>query len=357
MNSFGQYLRLTSFGESHGPAMGGVLDGMPAGIEVDMALLERALARRSPSTAAGSTARREPDAVELLSGIYKGRTLGTPIGFIIRNKDRRSADYENVADAYRPNHADFTYQTKYGHRDPRGGGRASARETVSRVVAGAFAEMLLNRMGIRVLAWTAALGQVKYTGPAPQDEESIYSHATRCPSDLDDAAMKTALDEARNSQDTLGGVVECRIEGVPAGLGDPVGDKLQALLAGAMLSIPAAKGFEYGDGFAAAGSTGSRQVDTFYMADGGEVRTRSNHSGGIQGGISNGMPISFRVAFKPIATIPGRPLETVDTQGRAVTTTVHGRHDVSAVPRAVAVVKAMACMVLANAVLASRLSR
>ena len=325
MNTFGQLFRLTTFGESHGPAIGGIIDGMPPRVPVDLDLLRQAMLSRSPQGKPGTTARREPDEVELLSGIYNGLTLGTPIGFLIRNKDARSNDYAATADVYRPNHADFTYDAKYGIRDPRGGGRASARETACRVVGGAFAEMVLRTKGISVSASIISIG-------GGTDFEEV-------------------LDKARRDCDSVGGVIECTITGVPAGLGEPVFDKLQARLAEAMMSIPAAKGFDYGSGFDAASDRGSNQADEFFRDADGTIRTRTNHSGGIQGGISNGMPIYFRVAFKPIATMPGRTLNTVDSAGRPCTITASGRHDVSAVPRAVAVVKAMAAMTILDSLL------
>lgn len=354
MNTFGTYLRLTTFGESHGPAIGGILEGMPAGVPLDVALLESAMRSRRPGSACGSTARAEADAVEVLSGFYQGRSLGTPIGFIIRNTDARSADYESAGGAFRPNHADFAWYAKYGTPLPPGGGRASARETACRVAAGAFAAMMLAPAGIRVKAWTAAIGDATWDGVAAP-ESRPYDFASRCPDEAADRAMTLALESARAAGDTLGGIVRCRIDNVPAGLGAPAAGKLQALLAQAMMSIPAAKGFEYGRGFSSARARGTEFADEFYMED-GKVRTRTNNSGGIQGGISNGMPIDFAVAFKPIATIAGRTVATVDTAGRATTITMKGRHDVCAVPRAVAVVEAMARLVAADMLLEARLN-
>lgn len=350
MNTFGTYFRLTTFGESHGPAIGGIIDGMPAGVVLDQGFLNEAMTRRRPGTTAGSTGRSEADEVEVLSGFYNGRSLGTPIGFIIRNSDARSDHYDTGV--FRPNHADYSWYAKYGTPLPPGGGRASARETACRVAAGAFAAMMLAGTGIEVRAWTAAIGDEVWNGSDPQCNP--YNFATRCPDAASDERMQKALERARREQNTLGGIVRCRIDHVPAGLGAPLAGKLQALLAQAMLSIPAAKGFEYGDGFRSAGADGASQCDLFYMEN-GKVLTRTNHSGGIQGGISNGMPIDFAVAFKPIATMAGRTVATVNSCGQDTTITMKGRHDVCAVPRAVAVVEAMARLVLADMLLQSRL--
>lgn len=311
-NTIGKIYRLTSFGESHGPAMGGVIDGMPAGIAVDLDEVQRMVDERRPGQGNGVSARQEQDRVEVLSGIFEGRTLGTPIGFVVRNEDARSADYDHLRDVYRPSHADYSWQMKYGIRDHRGGGRASARETVSRVVAGAFAMQVLNQLGVDVVA----------TARQSADE----------------------LDRARAEGDTLGGIVGCTITGVPAGLGEPVFDKLSAALAAAMMSIPAAKAFGIGDGRRLAAMRGSEALDAMRMVD-GKVQFQSNHSGGIQGGISIGADICFEVAFKPIATLMC-DIATIDHQGNQVTIHPRGRHDVTAVIRAVPVVKAMAAMVI-----------
>lgn len=321
MNTFGTLFRLTDFGESHGPAIGGVVDGMPPGIAVDFEAINAMLARRRPGSGAGVSARREDDKPEFLSGIFEGRTLGTPIGFIIRNKDCRSEDYEALRTVYRPNHADYTYQAKYGLRDHRGGGRASARETAVRIVAGALALQVLAGEGISVSATT----------------------------DFPDAAT---IEAVRAKGDSIGAIVSCRITGVPVGLGEPVFGKLHAMLAAAMMSINAAKGFEYGDGFAAARMTGSESADIF-TSDDGAIRTLTNHSGGIQGGISNGADIVFRVAFKPIASIP-QALPTIDEQGRPATVATRGRHDVCVAPRVLPVVEAMAAMTILDALMLSR---
>lgn len=327
MNTFGTLFRLTDFGESHGAAIGGVVDGMPAGFDIDLEEVQRQLDRRKPGQSAVTTARKESDTVQFLSGIMDGRSLGTPIGFIIRNSDQHSSDYENLRHAFRPNHADYTYQAKYGIRDHRGGGRASARETAVRVVGGALARQVLAAKGITVEARAISVG-----------------HADN-PADFEAEILR-----ARQNRDSVGGVIECTVKGVPAGLGEPVFGKLQAMLASAMMSINAAKGFEYGDGFAAARSYGSEQTDNFYNTPEGDVATRTNHSGGIQGGISNGMDIVFRVAFKPVATLP-RPLETADDSGNDIILEVHGRHDPCVIPRAIPVVESMAAMTILDAYL------
>lgn len=353
MNSFGHTLRLTTFGESHGPAIGGVLDGMPAGLRVDPGLVQQALDRRRPGGGALGSARREPDRVQILSGIYDGLTLGTPIGFVIPNTDTRSADYERLRHLYRPNHADFTYQAKYGVRDHRGGGRASARETACRVVAGALAEQALAIHGITLCAYASAIGGVECECGRP-DPSQVYASDVRCPDPRAAALMRERIQAARSAGDTVGGTVSCVVRGVPPGLGEPLFGKLQASLAAAMMSIPAAKGFEYGLGFASASALGSETADIFLPGE--PVRTLANHSGGIQGGISNGGEITFRVAFKPAPTLM-RPVPTIDDSGRPATLEMTGRHDPCVVPRAVPVVGAMACLVLLDAMLMHRTDR
>lgn len=332
MNTFGNIFRLTTFGESHGPATGGVIDGMPAGVRIDMDALEEMMARRRPGTSPTVSTRREADKPEFLSGLLDGVTTGTPIAFTIANTDSRSADYDALANTYRPCHADYTYQMKYGIRDHRGGGRASARETAARVVAGALAKQVLAKYGISVDAYILQIGRV-----AEKSAEMT-------------AAMASEIEQARAEGDTLGGIVGCTITGCPAGIGEPMYAKLQAMLAGAMMSINAAKGFDYGSGFAGASMRGSELIDTFVPGPDGTITTLTNHSGGIQGGISNGRPIEFRVVFKPVATMM-RPMQTVDTEGRTVTLEPRGRHDVCVVPRAVAVVEAMAAMTVLDAVM------
>lgn len=331
MNTFGTLFRLTSFGESHGPAIGGVIDGMPAGISLDFEAVQAELDRRKPGQSAITTARKEDDKVEFLSGIFNGQTLGTPIGFIIRNTDTRSKDYSSVEHVYRPGHADYTYSAKYGLRDYRGGGRSSARETAVRVVAGALARQALNTLGIKVEAWVQSVG----TSDADHMEEAIL--------------------EAKRNLDSLGGVVAARISGAPVGLGEPVFGKLQAMLASAMMSINAAKGFEYGLGFEHSRLRGSDTIDEFTFED-GHVAAHNNFSGGIQGGISNGEPITFRVAFKPVASL-ARPVPTVDDYGNKVVLELKGRHDPCVVPRAVPIVEAMACIVILDAILLNRAAR
>lgn len=357
MNTFGRFFRLTSFGESHGPAIGGVIDGVPAGIKIDYQGFKTALDRRRPGSALTSQ-RKEPDEVEFLSGIYNGITLGTPIGFIIRNKDARSEDYSATSEMFRPNHGDYTYQAKYGIRDPRGGGRSSARETATRIVAGELARQALSMLGVRVTAFTSAISRIEINPPEiiPSDAE-IYESPVRCPDKSASSRMEIELTKARADKDSLGGVVTLMVEGVPAGWGEPIAGKLSAELSAALMSIPAAKGVEIGDGFSAARSSGSRQIDYFNMNQDGTIGINPNHSGGIQGGISNGAIIYARVAFKPIASLPGREIETIDTEGKNVTLRLTGRHDICAVPRAVPVVQAVAACVLLDAALASRLSR
>lgn len=333
MNTFGNIFRLTDFGESHGAAIGGVVDGMPAGVEIDFDAVRAYLARRRPGQSTLTTARKESDEVRFLSGIFEGRTLGTPIGFVIENNDARSSDYDELRHKFRPNHADYTYQAKYGLRDHRGGGRSSARETAVRVVGGALAMQVLKRNGISVSARALQVGTA-----------------------TDAEGMEREIREARAARDTVGAIVGCTVSGVPAGLGEPVFGKLQAMLAAAMMSINAAKGFDYGSGFDGASRHGSELVDTpFFDTSSGDVRMRSNHSGGIQGGISNGEDIFFRVAFKPIATLP-RPLETIDDQERSCTLDLGGRHDPCVVPRAIVVVEAMAAMTILDAMMLAKAS-
>lgn len=348
MNTFGSLFRLTTFGESHGPAIGGVIDGMPPGVAVDLDALQVALDARRPGSRLVSQ-RREADRLEVLSGILNGVSLGTPIGFIIRNTDCRPSDYDSAI--YRQSHADFTTQARYGVRDPRGGGRASARETACRVVGGALADAVLSRMGVRVCAWTASIGEVE------TDFEPSEPFATSdlfCPDSETARRMEAALEAAREGCDTLGGVVKVAIFGVPPGIGSPVYGKMSAMLAEAMMGINAAKGVEIGMGFDGARRRGSEMIDLFTISPDGRILTASNHSGGLQGGISNGAPITLRVAFKPIATMPGRTLDTVTADGRSCTFTARGRHDVCALPRAVPVVRAMASMTVLDAIMATR---
>lgn len=354
MNTFGHIYRLTSFGESHGTAIGGVIDGMPAGLEVDADAVQKALDRRRPGQSPIVTGRQEKDMVTFLSGIFEGKTLGTPIGFTIANSDQHSRDYESLRHVYRPSHADYTYQTKYGVRDHRGGGRSSARETASRIVAGALAEQALAKYGISVCAYTSQVGDIVLDKTmSGVGRDAVDSNAVRCPDAETAAAMERLITDVKAAGDTVGGVISCIIRGVPAGLGEPVFGKLQASLASAMMSINAAKGFEYGMGFAGAAMRGSETIDCYENSSFG---TRTNNSGGIQGGISNGEDIYFRVAFKPVATLL-REIETRADDGSETTLTVRGRHDPCVVPRAVPIVEAMAAMVIFDAMLLDRCSR
>ncbi|MDE5593996.1 MAG: chorismate synthase [Muribaculaceae bacterium] len=350
MNTFGHIYRLTSFGESHGAAIGGVIDGVPAGIEIDLAEIQTELDRRRPGQSAIVTGRRESDRVKILSGIFEGRTLGTPIGFIIENSDHHSNDYETMRHCYRPSHADYTYQVKYGIRDHRGGGRSSARETASRVVAGAIAKQILKRKGINVAAYTSQVGYVALNADYRSlDLTMTETNPVRCPDENVADKMEALILEVKSQGDTVGGIVSCVVTGVPAGLGEPVFGKLHARLADAMLSINAAKGFDYGMGFAGASMRGSETIDRF-ICDGDKIHTETNNSGGIQGGISNGEDIYFRVAFKPVATLL-QEVTTITDSGERMTLKVKGRHDPCVVPRAVPVVEAMTAMVILDAVL------
>ena len=354
MNTIGTLFRLTSYGESHGPAIGGVIDGMPAGIEVDIDFIQKELARRKPGQSKLTTARKEADEVELLSGIFEGKTTGCPIGFLVRNTNQHSDDYEEMRTAYRPSHADFTYEQKYGIRDHRGGGRSSARETISRVVAGAFAKLALRQLGISIQAYTQQVGDVALTGSyRDYDLSKAEENDVRCPDEETAQKMVDLIMKVKAEGDTIGGIIACAIKGCPIGLGEPVYDKLQARLGAAMLSINAVKGFEYGLGFAGATGRGSEQNDIFEPDGKGGITTRTNNSGGIQGGISNGQDIYFRVAFKPVATLL-REQETVDRQGNATRLTARGRHDPCVLPRAVPVVEAMAAITILDAYLLSK---
>ena len=355
MNTFGEIFRLTSFGESHGPAIGGVIDGMPAGISIDLGVVQRELDRRRPGQSALTTPRKESDRVEILSGLFEGKTTGTPIGFIIRNENQHSADYDNLCDVFRPSHADYTYYNKYGIRDHRGGGRASARETAARCVAGAFAKIALQTQGISVKAYTSQVGGIALPGTYKDyDLNAIESNAVRCPDAATAEKMADLIKSVKAEGDTIGGIITGVIMGVPVGLGEPAFGKLHAALGAAMLSINAAKGFDYGSGFEGVAQRGSEQNDQF-VADGeGHVHTLTNNSGGIQGGISNGEDIYFRVAFKPVATLL-REQATIDKEGHAATVKARGRHDACVLPRAVPVVESMAAMTLLDYLLLANL--
>ena len=345
-NSFGHIFRLTSFGESHGAGIGGVIDGMPAGIAVDMDFVQHELNRRKPGQSRLTTARQEADLLEVLSGVFEGQTTGQPIGFLVRNQNQHSDDYENMRNVFRPSHADFTYWQKYGIRDHRGGGRSSARETISRVVAGAFAKLVLRQLGISIQAYTQQVGNILLTGTYEDyDLSQTELNDVRCPDSSTAERMAALISEVKAEGDTIGGVIACVVRGCPAGLGEPAFGKLQAELAHAMLSINAAKGFEYGMGFAGVSQRGSEQNDIFVPDTSGGIATQTNHSGGIQGGISNGQDIYFRVAFKPVATLL-REQSTVTSDGQPAMLKARGRHDACVLPRAVPVVEAMAAIVL-----------
>ncbi len=353
MNTFGQIFKLTSFGESHGVAVGGVIDGCPAGLEVDLEFIQNELNRRRPGQSKITTQRKEADKVELLSGVFNGKTQGTPIGFIVRNADQHSNDYNDIKDVYRPSHADYTYTKKYGDRDHRGGGRSSARETIARVVAGAFAKLLLKHYGITVNAFVKSVGDIKLeTAYKDLDFSKIDANIVRCPDAEMAQKMIAKIEEVGSNNDTIGGVIQAVIQSVPVGLGEPVFNKLHADLASAMLGINAVKGFEYGSGFEGTKLVGSEHNDIFENAKEG-VRTRTNYSGGIQGGISNGEDIYFNVAFKPVATLL-KEQETINKDGEATIINPKGRHDPCVLPRAVPIVEAMSALVVADHILLSR---
>lgn len=354
MNTFGNILRLTTFGESHGPGVGGVIDGFPAGVEVDLDFIQAELDRRRPGQSALTTARKESDRVEFLSGIFEGRTTGCPIGFLVRNENQHSADYENLRHLYRPSHADFTYATKYGLRDHRGGGRTSARETIARCVGGAMAKLALRHYGIRVTAYTSQVGAIALTGsPDDYDLAEAERNPVRCPDPDVAEQMAHLIAEVKAEGDTIGGIITGVITGCPVGLGQPVFGKLHAALGAAMLSINAVKGFEYGEGFAGVTARGSEQNDVFVPDGKGGITTLTNHSGGIQGGLSNGQTIRFRVAFKPVATLL-REQQTVDDRGQSTIVKARGRHDPCVLPRAVPIVEAMAAMTILDHLLLDR---
>ena len=353
-NTFGNIFTLTTFGESHGAAVGGVVDGMPAGINIDIDFIQSELNRRRPGQSSITTSRKEADQVELLSGVFEGKSTGCPIGFVVRNTNQHSADYENLRNLFRPSHADFTYNTKYGVRDHRGGGRTSARITIARCVGGALAKMVLKQVGISVQAYTWQVGNIALERDYhPYDSSLTESNAVRCPDPEKALQMEQLISQVKAEGDTIGGIISCVIKGCPIGLGEPEFDKLHAALGKAMLSINAVKGFEYGEGFAGVTARGSEQNDVFVPNGHGGVTTRTNHSGGIQGGPSNGQDIFFRVAFKPVATIL-QSQQTVNRQGEAVTFKAQGRHDPCVLPRAVPVVEAMAAMTVLDFYLLNR---
>ena len=344
-NTFGNLFTLTTFGESHGDAVGGVIDGMPAGIDIDLEFIQQELNRRRPGQSCITTSRKEADKVELLSGVFEGKSTGCPIGFIVRNTNQHSQDYENLRCLFRPSHADFTYEQKYGVRDHRGGGRSSARVTISRCVGGALAKLVLKQLGISVQAYTSQVGPI-----ALERDYHLYdltqteNNAVRCPDAEKAKEMETLITQLKQEGDTIGGVITCVVKGCPIGLGEPEFGKLHAALGSAMLSINAVKGFEYGEGFDGVTARGSEQNDVFQNI-GGQITTKTNHSGGIQGGISNGQDIYFRVAFKPVATILTEQ-ETVEKEGNPTIFKAKGRHDPCVLPRAVPIVEAMAAMTI-----------
>ena len=352
-NTYGNIFTLTSFGESHGEAVGGVVDGMPAGIDIDLDFIQSELDRRRPGQSAITTSRKEADKVELLSGVFEGKSTGCPIGFVVRNTNQHSQDYENMRNVFRPSHADYTYTSKYGERDHRGGGRSSARITISRCVAGALAKLALRQIGVSVTAYTSQVGNISIDPDyRNHDFSKIETNAVRCP-DIEAAAkMEELIAEVKGQGDTIGGIITCVIKGCPVGLGEPEFGKLHAALGSAMLSINAVKGFEYGAGFACVNRRGSELNDVFTEG----FHTTTNNSGGIQGGISNGEDIYFRVAFKPVATLLMEQ-PTVDKDGNPTTLTARGRHDPCVLPRAVPIVEAMAAMTILDYYLLSKTVR
>ena len=347
-STYGKLFKISTFGESHGTAVGVIIDGCPSGIDFDSEFIQLELDRRKPGQSRITTQRREADEFEVLSGIFEGKTTGTPISIMVKNADQRSKDYTHIAQQFRPSHADYTYTAKYGNRDYRGGGRSSARETIARVAAGALAKLVLKALGVKIQSYVSQVGKLKLETPYQQLNIALAEeNAVRCPDPAIAQQMFDLIDETRKGGDSIGGVVNCVITGTPVGLGEPVFDKLHAELGKAMLSINAVKGFEYGSGFEGVEMYGSEHNDEMYLDENERVRTKTNHSGGIQGGISNGEDIYFRVAFKPVATIM-IDQESVDAKGNSVTVSGKGRHDPCVVPRAVPIVEAMAALVLVD---------
>ena len=354
-NTFGNLFKLTSFGESHGSMIGGIIEGCPAGLEINKDLIQKDLDRRKPGQSKVTSPRKEDDKVQLLSGIFEGKSTGTPIGFLIPNINSKSQDYSNIKDVFRPSHADYTYEEKYGLRDYRGGGRSSARETACRVVAGSIAKQLLNNYGIKISAYVSSIGNI-FADEKNMDINKDYdSNIVRCPDNDASEKMINLITELKSKGNTVGGQIKCIINGVKPGLGEPVFDKLHADLGKAMLSINAVKGFEYGSGFSGSKMTGSVHNDEF-IVENGNVSTKTNNSGGIQGGISNGEEIYFKVAFKPVATIMSKQ-NSIDKEKNNVELSVKGRHDPCVVPRAVPIVESMAAIVLADHLLRNRTSK
>lgn len=355
-NTIGQLFTLSTFGESHGAGIGGIIDGCPAGLNIDMAFIQKELDRRKPGQSAIVSPRKESDTISLLSGVFEGKSTGAPIAFFIPNEDQKSKDYEHLKDTFRPSHADYTYEAKYGFRDYRGGGRSSARETAARVAGGAIAKLLLQQTGIHIKAYVSRVKDIELNKPYTQlDLNTIEDTAIRCPDTATAQAMIDLIEATRKTGDTLGGIVSCVITDVPAGWGEPVFDRLHADLGKAVLSINAVKGFDYGSGFEGTRLQGSEHNDVF-RADEGQMHTATNHSGGIQGGISNGEDIYFRVAFKPVATIL-QSQESANRAGKLESIQGKGRHDPCVLPRAVPIVEAMAALVLADHFLRAKTSR
>jgi len=354
---YGKIFQISTFGESHGAAVGVVVTGCPAGVDFDLDFIQSELDRRKPGQSRITTQRKEADSVEVVSGVFEGKTTGTPIAMLVWNGDQRSKDYSHIADQFRPSHADFTYQEKYGIRDYRGGGRSSARETVARVAAGALAKLVLQQIGVKITAYVSQVGTLKLTTPVEQlDLEVTETNAVRCPDAKLAEEMYTYIDEIRKQGDSVGGVVSAYITGCPVGLGEPVFDKLHAELGKAMLSINAVKGFEYGSGFDGVELRGSQHNDIIVKDEAGKVSTLTNHSGGIQGGVSNGEPIYFRVGFKPVATIM-QDQDSLNNSGEKIVVSGKGRHDPCVVPRAVPIVEAMSAIVLLDFYLRNRLTK
>ena len=354
-NTFGNLFKLTSFGESHGSMIGGIIDGCPAGLEINKDLIQKDLDRRKPGQSKVTSSRKEDDKVQLLSGVFEGKSTGNPIGFLIPNINSKSKDYSNIKDVFRPSHADYTYEEKYGLRDYRGGGRSSARETACRVVAGSIAKQFLNNYGIKISAYVSSIGNIFADEKNIDLTKDYDSNIVRCPDDDASDKMINLITELKSKGNTVGGQIKCIVSGVEPGLGEPVFDKLHADLGKAMLSINAVKGFEYGSGFSGSKMTGSEHNDEFITKN-GEISTKTNFSGGIQGGISNGEDIYFKVAFKPVATIMSKQ-NTVDKEKNNVEISVKGRHDPCVVPRAVPIVESMAAIVLADHLLRNRTSK
>lgn len=355
MNNYGTLFRISTFGESHGPAIGVIIDGCPAGLPIDETFIQAELNRRKPGQSKITTQRKEDDTFKILSGVFEGQSTGTPIAIVIENQDQRSKDYSHIQHTFRPSHADYTYEAKYGVRDYRGGGRSSARETAARVAAGAIAKLLLKKSGIEINAFVSQVGELKAPAYTKLDLSKTEDTIVRCPDAATAEKMIALIDQVRLDRDTIGGIVTCVIKNTPVGLGEPVFDKLHAELGKAMLSINAVKGFEYGSGFEGVMLRGSQHNDEF-VNEAGKIRTKTNHSGGVQGGISNGEDIYFNVAFKPVATIM-QDQATVDKDGNEAVVSGKGRHDPCVVPRAVPIVEAMAALVIADFYLRAKTSK